>query len=151
MHTLERPMAMPPLGSSHGTIEMKNNKLHIRHRRRAIIITEVVIAVALAALMAALAGKGISDYVKASRADRAQRAVTWAADAQLQRYQAGAANDSQPPADLFADDIRLLNTKTDGQGQWSEFLCVTVTAQTEIQGRTVQAQVRGYLPKEGRP
>lgn len=115
---------------------------------RAFITAEVILAMLLAALMAGLASKAVSDYVNALTANRAQRAVTWAADAQLQRYQAGAPLDSKPPSGVVNDEITLQTTQTPGQGQWAGFQCVTVTAETVGQGRIARAQLTGYVRQE---
>lgn len=118
---------------------------------RGFVVVEVVTAVALAVVMVAIAGKAITDYMSAVSADQAHRAVLWAAAAQLQRYQAGAPLDSQPPAGLIADDIALETTQADGQGQWAGFRQVTVTAKTTRLGRTIEAHASGYVPREAQP
>ncbi len=124
---------------------------HIRTQRKAWIATEVIVAVSLAALMAVLTVNAVSDYAKTLATDRSVRAATWAADAQLQRYQAGAALDSPPPPGLIADDIRLQTTRAEGQGQWAGFDRVTVTAEAASVYRTVRVQVCGYVPQEVKP
>jgi hypothetical protein len=119
---------------------------------RAIIATEAVVGIALAILIAAIATDAVFDYRKATDLDRWSRAAGWAAEAQLQRFQARAPLDSSPPAGLIPDEITLKTTRAAGQGSWAGFHRVTVTADAVIPaGRTVHSQVTGYVPAEDRP
>jgi hypothetical protein len=119
--------------------------------RDAFITVEVTIAISLAGLMAGLAAMAVSDYRKALSADQTSRAVRWAAEAQLQRVQAGAALDSRPPAGMIRGDVVLRTTAVAGEGQWAGFQRVTVTAEADARGRTVRAQTTGYVLTEERP
>jgi len=121
-------------------------------QHRAIIATEVVIAVALAMLVAVLAADAFFSYQKALGVDDWSRAVRWAAEGQLQRYQAGAELDSLPPAGVILDAITLETAHAPGEGRWKGLERITVTAEALApSGRTVRAQISGYVAREDYP
>ncbi len=126
---------------------MKNRKMN--PARRAMITTEIIIGIFLMMVLSVLAADTIFDYRDSSDAYFWRRAAGWAADAQLQRYQAGAAIDSPPPG-LIPEEITLKTSRQPGEGQWKGFSRVTVTA-TVIQptGKLVREQISGYVRAEG--
>jgi len=79
-----------------------------------------------------------------------RRAAAWAAAAQLQRYQAGAELDSQPPPGLISDRISLETSIEPGEHEWAGLVRVTVTA-TVSRGDRVIARERatGYIRAGG--
>ena len=108
-------------------------------------------AVVLAGLVAGLAANAVSDYVGVVHAGQARAATLWAAQAQLQRCQAGAPLESLPPTGTVDADITLKTARVPGEGQWSGLHCITVTAETHANGQPIQARVIGYAMAEGRP
>jgi hypothetical protein len=120
--------------------------------RRGFVIMEVVVGSALIMLTAILAARAAFDYQRAAGTDDLSRALLWAADAQLQRCQAGAQLDSKPPEALIAEEITLKTTRDGAEGQWEGFELITVTAETvSPAGRPLRAQVRGYVRVEDQP
>lgn len=116
------------------------------------VVMDVTVGVVLVTLIGALALRGMFDYQRLTADADWNRAVLWAAQAQLQRVQAGAALDSQPPEGLLAEEIVLRTSSRPGQGQWEGFQCVTVAAEALAPtGRRVRAQVSGYVPAEVQP
>jgi len=121
-------------------------------KRRAFITTEIVFSLFLIAGIAALAANVIFDYRQTSHHYLWRHAAIWAVDAQLQRYHAGAALDSQPPAGLIPEEITLKTTHQPGRGQWQGFNRVTVTASTALpSGKVIYEQVSTYIPAEAKP
>ena len=129
---------------------MRNHKPKIRPR--GIMAAEIVVSVAIMAMMAALAARAVHDYFHARDCDTWYRAVAWAADAQWQRCRAGAPVDSRPPADLVPDRITFQTRVEPGRGPWQGFNHVTVTAGAiASRGKRIEERVSGYMPAEVRP
>jgi type II secretory pathway pseudopilin PulG len=127
----------------------------IKHRRvwgRGIIWTEVAVALPILALVTALALAGLVSYYRARSDAVARQAAGWAAAAQLQRYQAGAALDSVPPPGVLPPEITLSTTTQPAPAEWEGSQRVTVTAAYEIGvGRSVRERVSGYVRREAQP
>ena len=115
-------------------------------RARGFIEIEVVMSVAILTVVTILAAEGIFSYYRAHRQQVARQAAAWAADAQLQRYQAGAPIDSAPPAGMIPEEIVLTTRVQPGKGPWQGFNLVTVTATTAISpSGEVREEISGYL------
>ena len=116
---------------------------------RGIALTDVIVSTALMALIVATATKGIADYYGVREHERWYRAAAWAAEAQLQRYQAGVPIDTPMPDGMFPPEVTVRTSVEPGQGQWQGFGRMTVTATaTTVRGRTVRRQFRGYVRTE---
>lgn len=121
-------------------------------RRRGLIWAEVMTAVPIIGLMIALAASGTMQYYRTRSESVARQAAAWAAAAQLQRCQAGAPLDSQPPAGTIPSDVQLKTVATPGQEQWAGFNLVTVTATVSLNERQkVSERISGYVPREVKP
>jgi len=124
----------------------------IRRCGRGMIWAELAVCIPIVALLVALTMSGFVSYYRVRSEGVARQAAAWAAGAQMQRYQAGAALDSVPPAGVLPPEIALKTTTQPAQGDWEGFQLVTVTATYEIGvGRSVREHVSGYVQKEGRP
>ena len=122
------------------------------HHGRGIIGVEIIVSVALLAVLAVLAVDLIMDAHRGREQDLWRRSAAWAADGQLQRYQAGAPFDSMPPAGVLPEAIRLETRTEPGGDAWTGFSRVTVIATARMpSGREVREQARGYVCTEERP
>lgn len=125
---------------------------HHRRQPRGLITSELIVGMVLILLTAMLAAKGAFDYQRATAANDLSRAALWAADAQLQRYQAGAPLDSLPPKGVIDPEVTLTTTHAPAEGQWTGFQLVTVEGEVLMPaGRPLTVQVRGYVPSEEQP
>lgn len=79
------------------------------------------------------------------------RALQLAAEAQLERYRAGAA--IEPKVNIDTPPNGVLETQIEpGQGDWQGLRLVTVTARGAARGgRQVSVTLRAYLPGESSP
>ena len=80
------------------------------------------------------------------------RALQLAAEAQLERYRAGAA--IEPSMNIDTPPNGIIETQVEpGQGDWQGLRLVTVTAYGTVRGggRHVSVTLRAYLPEEVRP
>ena len=127
---------------------MLNSASH--DRRRGIIAAEVVVSIALIALMAVLATDAVLDYHHARDRYLRRQAAAWAAAGQLQRYQVGAPIDTRPPDGLVPEGITLETVVEPARDRWHGFNRVTVIATADLRAGTkqVQEQVTGYVPAE---
>jgi type II secretory pathway pseudopilin PulG len=113
---------------------------------RGFVWAEVVISIPIIALLVALSAAGLTQYYRFRCQATARQAAAWAAAAQLQRYQAGAALGSSPPPGMLSAEITLKTVAKPGQGQWQGFQLVTVTAAYSLADRqTVREQISGYI------
>jgi hypothetical protein len=121
------------------------------HRtRRAIVATETVLGLALMMLMAGLVTQAVVSYRRTSGAYYWRQAAGWAAEAQLQRYEAGAPLDSLPPPGMIPEDITLHTRHEPGRGSWEGFERVTVTATAALPaGKSVREEFTAYVPARG--
>lgn len=133
-------------------------RLRLPSRRRArrsagaFIDVEMVSALALIALIALTLARVLYDYGQSADAIAWRQVALSAAQAQLQRYQAGAPIDSVPPAGVLPDEVALNTHAEPATGQWQGFTRVTVTAEvTNVRGGPVREQACGYLPREVTP
>ncbi|UCD27538.1 MAG: type II secretion system protein [Planctomycetota bacterium] len=121
-------------------------------KRRGYMLAEILVSLWLITVLAALAGKALFDYYHARDHYLWRQAAILAADAQLQRYQAGAELDSQPSEGVMADNILLRTAVEPGRDQWQGFKRVTVTASVLVQNEEkVREQISGYVSAEVRP
>ncbi len=103
-------------------------------------------------LLVALTATSTLHYYRFRHESIARQAASWAAAAQLQRYQAGAALDSDPLPGTLAPEIALKTTTTPGQGVWKGFQLVKVTATFTLGDQhTVREQISGYVRSEVQP
>ncbi|HEY3246331.1 MAG TPA: hypothetical protein VGM03_23550 [Phycisphaerae bacterium] len=120
--------------------------MDMRRPRRGVIFAEVVAALALLTLMAALATSAVSRYQQARDHYAWHQAALWAADAQLRRYQAGAEIDSPPPAGTIAVYVSLHTVVEPGRGAWTGLDRITVTATiTGPRQRMIQESTVGFV------
>ena len=129
---------------------MPVNRVNVRPRGFA--TTEIVVSIGLMAVMAGLAADWVRDYRHVRDQYFWRQAAAWAADAQLQRYRAGAALDSRPPAGLVPEEITFETILEPGRDQWRGFDRVTVVATAVVPGnKPVRERITGYLPAEVKP
>jgi len=125
--------------------------MHTHRAGKGYIMMEVIVS---AFLLGALAlvytqlGRGVTT---ARDRQLTVRALQLAAEAQLERYRAGAAIEPKVNIDTPPDGI--IETQVEpGQGDWQALRLVTVTARgTARGGRQVSVTLRAYLPEEVRP
>jgi len=121
----------------------------IKFKHRGFLLTEAIVCIALLAVISGVASKVLYDYCRTRNHHLCREAVLLAADGQLQRYQAGAALNSKPPAGLISDGIELGTSVEPGLGQWQGFDKVTVKASVLVGGKDrVSEQVVGYVRSE---
>jgi len=131
---------------------MKVDGYILNHRREGLIGIEVVVSIVLMTLLAGVVATAILDYHKTQDRFVWRQSALWAAEAQLQRYRAGAEIDSLPPDGVLPEQISLETLVEAGQDQWKGFDRVVVTAIADLpNGTTLREQVSGYLPKEVSP
>ena len=117
-----------------------------------LIITEVLICIPIMALLASLGAISVMNYQRARHVSAARQMVAWAASAQLQRIQAGAAIDSLPPAGVIPADVELKTTSTPGQSQWQGFQLVSVSATMRLNAKeNVSERISAYVAAEAKP
>jgi len=124
--------------------------MHTHRAGKGYIMMEVVVS---AFLLGALAlvytqlGRGVTT---ARDRQLTVRALQLAAEAQLERYRAGAA--IQPSMSIDTLPNGTIETQVEpGQGDWQGMRLVTVTARgTARGGRQVSVTLRAYLPEEAR-
>ena len=123
----------------------------LRTSRRGIVFTEIVVGLVLMLLLASLMVDAVVTYGHTRDAYFWRQAAAWAADAQLQRYRAGAPSNSSPPQGLIPEEITLKTSSHPAHGSWEGFNRVTVTATATLStGRLVHEQISGYFPMEGK-
>lgn len=99
-----------------------------RHSTPAFVLVDLAIALTVAGLLIGGLLMTVSSYAKARRYYALHQAVSWAADAQLQRILAGAEPNSNPPEGTIQSDIVLSASITPGIDAWQGMELVTVTA-----------------------
>lgn len=120
--------------------------------RKGFFVPEILVGMAIMAVVAALAADAIAGYYRVRRQYDWRRAAAWAAAGQLQRYQAGAPIDSAPPGNLWPEEIHLKTAARPGQGPWQGFQLITVTATVEDgHGPAIHEQVSGYVRERAEP
>lgn len=124
---------------------------------RAFIEIEMVWSLIILLLIMIVLSEGIFSYYRARRQYAARQAAAWAADAQLQRYQAGAPIDSDPPTGMIPKGIKLATCVEPGRAQYEGLNLVTVTATMAVSARgEIREEISGYvrphvLRTEGEP
>jgi hypothetical protein len=140
----ERPLPKP-LARASGSIFNKP-------ARRGIIGAELAVSLALLMGLAVLTVDAVTAYRHTEQESFWRRAALLAADAQLQRYHAGAPLDSQPPQGLIAEEIVLETRKEPAHGQWEGLTRVTVFATVHMpNGKVVHEQLSAYVRAERQP
>ncbi len=121
-------------------------------RRRGTFLVEAAASVAVLSIVVGLALTATLQFAKVQDHYHKRMAASWAAEAQMERYIAGAPIDSLPPEGTVAENISLETKIAPGTGQWEQFTLVTVTAQIENRrGKPVIESVRCFLPQEANP
>ena len=125
--------------------------MHTHRAGKGYMLMEVVVS---AFLLGALAlvytqlGRGVTT---ARDRQLTMRALQLAAEAQLERYRAGAAIEPKVNTDTPPNGV-LETQVAPGQGDWQGLRLVTVTARGTARGdRQVSVTLRAYLPEELRP
>ena len=122
------------------------------HGVMGLIFTEVLICIPIMGLLAGLGAVSMMNYQHARHVFAARQMAAWAASAQLQRLQAGAAIDSLPPAAVIPADVELKTTAIPGQGQWQNFQLVSVSATVHLNAKEkVSERISGYAATEAKP
>ncbi len=121
---------------------------NLRHRkRRGSFLIEGAAAIAILTVLVALAMSATLQFAKVQGHYHHRLAASWAAEAQMERYIAGAIIDSLPPEGVIADNISLSTSAEPGKGQWEGFDLVIVTARAKNRrGKSITESVRCYLP-----
>ncbi|MEP0844316.1 MAG: hypothetical protein HRF43_16575 [Phycisphaerae bacterium] len=120
--------------------------------RRGLLFSEVIVAVPILGMLVALAAAGVLSYQKSRHEATARQTAAWAAAAQLERIQAGAAPDSRPPAGVLSPDVELSVGTTPGKGAWEGFQLVTVSAGIVLNDKQkVAERISGYVRTEVKP
>ncbi len=123
-----------------------------KSKRRGAFLIEAAAAVTVLGIITALAMSACLNFAKTQDHYHKRMAALWAAEAQMERYTAGASIDSAPPEGMIANDIALTTEIAPGTGQWEAFDLVIVSARIESRhGTTVTESVRCYLPREAKP
>jgi len=124
--------------------------MHMHRAGKGYMLMEVIVS---AFLLGALAlvytqlGRGVTT---ARDRQLTVRALRLAAEAQLERYRAGAA--IEPRIDIDTPPQGIIETQVEpGQGDWQGLRLVTVTARgTARGGRQLSVTLSAYLPEEVR-
>jgi type II secretory pathway pseudopilin PulG len=123
-----------------------------KRQHRGSFLVEAAAAITVLGIIAALATSASLNFAKVQDHYHKRMAASWAAEAQMERYIAGAAIDSPPPDGAIAENISLSTTVEAGTGQWEAFNLVVVSARIENRhGAAVVESVRCYLPQEAKP
>ncbi len=119
--------------------------------RAAYFDVEVLVAITLMGIIAALTADALFKFGRTGEEYRWRRAASWAAYAQLERLQAGAAQDSLPPPGVLPAEIRIETRTRPATGVWKDFQLVTVTATAAMpSGRTAHESCSGFV-RENQP
>ncbi len=120
--------------------------------RRGYFYVEVITSIMILGLMTVLVGSAVLQARRTHSYYYWRQAAAYAAEAQMQRYRAGAAIDSRPPAGLIPDEIELQTAVKPGNGDWQGFTLVTVTATVYRPPMTdIHEQLSGYVTTETTP
>ncbi|GJM26762.1 MAG: hypothetical protein DHS20C16_31770 [Phycisphaerae bacterium] len=121
-------------------------------QRRGSFLVEAAAAITILGILVALAASATLSFAKTQDHYHKRLAASWAAEAQMERYIAGAAIDSTPPDGTVTENIALTTSVEPGTGQWEKFDLVVVSARIENKrGKAVVESVRCYLPREVGP
>lgn len=121
-------------------------------RRRGVLIIESAVALTVLGVITALAINATFGFAKAQSQYHHRMAAAWAADAQMQRYLAGAPIDSSPPEGSLPEGVILSTTVEPGTGTWKAFDLVTISASIQPKhGNAITESVRCYLRREVSP
>lgn len=121
-------------------------------RRRGYFYVEVITSIMILGLMTVLVGSAVLQARRTHSHYYWRQAAAYAAEAQMQRYRAGAAFDSRSPAGLIPDEIELQTAVKPGEGDWEGFTLVTVTATVRRPPMTdFQERLSGYIATETTP
>jgi type II secretory pathway pseudopilin PulG len=124
----------------------------VRHRQKAFITIEVAVALMVLGLLTAMTAQLIATYRNTLDHYAMRQVAVWAADAQLQRVLMGAPIDSQPPAGMISDRVKLETRMEPGTGEWAGCDCVTVLARVERKGKSpIVETVSAYVVREVKP
>ncbi len=124
----------------------------VNHLRRAVVDIELFASLALLMFLATLVAEGLFRYTRTRDEQLFRRALIAAADAQMQRYDAGAPIDSPPPAGVLPVEIELETRALPAGDGWPGFTRVTVVATARLpHGKVVHEEVTGLVRGEGAP
>ncbi len=116
--------------------------------RTGFIMLELAVALFVVGVLVILAAGTITEYARTRDHYAWREAATWAAEAQLQRLLAGAPRDSRPPSGSLPNEITLAQHAAPGQGPWTGFDLITVTATvTREHHKPIHESARFYLPR----
>ena len=123
-----------------------------RRRKIGFIDVEIITALALLALITGTLASVLRTYRSANQAMTWRQTALAAAQAQFQRYQAGAPIGSNPPAGVVPEELKLKTDAKPGTGDWRGFNHITVTATFDgLREGPIRETVQGYVPGEVRP
>lgn len=121
-------------------------------RRRGFITVEALTAIAIILVMTGILFEASLSYIRARNDNMLERTLRLAAQAQLERYRAGAPLDSAPPEGCLPPDVRLVTTTAPAEDPWAGMTKVTVTASSEgPAGRPQETALSGYFEKAPTP
>ncbi len=122
---------------------------------RGFLSAEIVAALGLTVILLTLTAVSTLQYVKARHEADLRRTLRLTAVAELERLRAGAADLPGPDGrttEMLPPGTRLTVRSEPGQGAWSDFVCVHVSAtRTRAGGRPIAVGVSAYLPARGAP
>lgn len=114
-------------------------------------LIELIVAIGLLALIAALAADVVFSYRRSRNEALTRQMLVWAASAQLERIAAGAAADLPPPEGVLPEGVSFEVKTGAGEGQWTGLTRVTVTAKTVAgKGRELREQVSRFMVMESK-
>ncbi len=120
--------------------------------RRGWFAVETLVSIALLTVLAAMATTAMTNYSRVRDRYVWQQAARWAASAQLQRIQAGAAWDTMPADGTVPEEVHLETIHRPGKGAWEGCELVTVTATVEMsRGQPIRELVHGYVGRRDQP
>jgi hypothetical protein len=123
-----------------------------RSNYRAFLSVETAMGLMLLFGLAVISFEAVMRYRAAEEEAYWRRAAMLAADAQLKRYESGAALDSAPPAGVVAEEIKLETVHERGRETWTGLERVTVIAAASTpSGRTYKERLVAYMQMGTRP
>ena len=138
------------------TINLRRNTTCSRRPRRGnragFILLEALTGLGIIALMGALLVSFVVPYLKTRNDVMLERTLRLAAQAQIERYQAGVPLDTPLPQGFLPPDVQLQTTTAPATDAWSGMTKVTVMAASEgPAGRPQSVTLSGYLTEASQP
>ena len=121
--------------------------------RHAIMLMDAIASMALIVIVVATLAIAMRQYAVVRAEQVVRRELRLAVENELHRLRIGAVPAAETPAVAPPGiEISLETTTTPGDGVWSGFNCVTVTATRKVTARrTAAVELSEYLPVQGGP